>query len=42
MTKLILVLGALFGVGLGLMIPAHAPHGADGGHFLHAGFAAHR
>jgi len=39
MIKLILTLGAMFGVGLGLLIPAPALLGADGGRFLHAGAA---
>ena len=37
MIKLILTLGAMFGVGIGLMIPAPALHGADSGRFMHAG-----
>jgi len=37
MIKLILTLGAMFGVGLGLLIPAPALLGGGGGRFLHAG-----
>ena len=37
MIKLILTLGAVFGVGVGLLIPAPAMQGPDRGHFLHAG-----
>jgi hypothetical protein len=40
MIKLILTLGAMFGVGVGLLIPAPALHGADSGRFVHAGVAA--
>ena len=40
MIKLILTLGAMFGVGVGLLIPAPAMRGADRGHFLHAGAAS--
>ena len=39
MIKVILTLGAMFGVGLGLLIPAPAQRDA-GGHFLRAGVAA--
>ena len=40
MIKLILTLGAMFGVGLGLVIPAPAMPGADHSRFLHAGAPA--
>ena len=40
MIKLILTLGAVFGVGVGLLIPAPPMQGPDHGHFLHAGAAA--
>jgi hypothetical protein len=40
MIKVILTLGAMFGVGLGLLIPAPAALNPDNGRFLRAGAAA--